>query len=346
MANIDIFSIKPHQVSRDLRGYSVFFYGEPKSGKTSTAAKFEKNLLLAFEKGYNAIPGIMAQPINNWAEFKKVLRQLKTPEAREAFSTITIDTCDIAYDYCTKYICDNALRSDGGYGVDSISDIPFGKGYGLVSKEFDECLRSIVMMDYGLVLISHATDKTFKDENGNEYNKIVPTLDKRANNVVARMADIIGYSRIVTDKDGNNSTKLFMRGTPRYEAGSRFKYTPDYIDFSYQNLVNAIGEAIDKQAEEDGKQFFTDERNNLYTDTTKDLNFDELMKNCNDLVKSMIENNSEEIFKSFYQPRIVQITDRYLGRGQKMSQCSREQVEALSLIYDDLLLLAEEKPEE
>lgn len=262
------------------------------------------------------------------------------------FYTITIDTCDIAYDYCTKYICDNALRADGGYGVDSISDIPYGKGYSMVSKEFDECLRSIVMMDYGLVLISHATDKTFKDENGVEYNKIVPTLDKRANNVIARMADIIGYSRIVTDKDGNNSTKLFMRGTPRYEAGSRFKYTPDYIDFSYKNLVNAIGEAIDKQAAEDGEQFFTNERNNLYVDTTKDLNFDELMKNCNDLVKSMIKNNHEEIFKSFYQPRIVQITDRYLGRGQKMSQCSREQVEALSLIYDDLLLLAEEKPEE
>ena len=45
-----------------------------------------------------------------------------------------------------------------------------------------------------------------------------------------------------------------MRGTPRYEAGSRFKYTPDYIDFTYENLVNAIGEAIDKQAQEDGEQ--------------------------------------------------------------------------------------------
>jgi len=33
----------------------------------------------------------------------------------------------------------------------------------MVSKEFDECLRSIVMMDYGLILISHATDKVFKD---------------------------------------------------------------------------------------------------------------------------------------------------------------------------------------
>ena len=341
MADIDIFSIQPHQVSRDLRGYSVFFYGGWKTGKTTIASKFPNALLLAFEKGYNALAGVRPQPINSWAEFKKVLRQLKDARAKEMFETIIIDTADIAYDYCTKYICDNAQRSDGGYGVDSISDIPFGKGYGMVEKEFDTALRSIVQMDYGLVIISHETDKTFTDESGNQYNKIVPTLDKRANNICARMCDIVGYSRAVTDKDGNLTTKLFMRGTPRYEAGSRFKYTPDFIDFSYENLVNAIATAIDKQAEEDGAQYFTDTRKNAYEDTTKDLNFDELMKGCNELIKVMIDNNSEEVFKDFYQPRIVQITDRYLGRGQKMSQCSREQVEALSLIYDDLLLLSE-----
>lgn len=95
MADIDIFSIQPHQVSRNLRGYSIFFYGQPKSGKTTTASKFEKNLLLAFEKGYNAIPGVMAQPINNWAEFRKVLRQLKNPKAKEMFYTITIDTVNV-----------------------------------------------------------------------------------------------------------------------------------------------------------------------------------------------------------------------------------------------------------
>lgn len=345
MADIDIFSIQPHQVSRDLRGYSVFFYGGWKTGKTTIASKFPNALLLAFEKGYNALAGIRPQPINSWAEFKKVLRQLKDPRAKEMYETIVIDTADIAYDYCTKYICDNAQRPDGGYGVDSISDIPYGKGYGLVEKEFDTALRSIVQMDYGLVMISHETDKTFTDEAGNQYNKIVPTLDKRANNICARMCDIVAYSRAVTDKDGNLSTKLFMRGTPRYEAGSRFKYTPDYIDFSYDNLVNAIATAIDKQAEEDGQQYFTDTRNNAYEDTTKDLDFDELMKNCNNLIKGMIEGNSEEVFVDFYQPRIVQITDRYLGRGQKMSQCSREQVEALSLIYDDLLILSKEKPE-
>ena len=67
---IDLLNIQPHQVSRDLRGYSVFFYGEPKSGKTTTASKFPDSLLLAFEKGYNALAGVMAQPINSWSEFR------------------------------------------------------------------------------------------------------------------------------------------------------------------------------------------------------------------------------------------------------------------------------------
>ena len=164
MADINLLDLQPHQVSRDLRGYTVFFYGEPKSGKTTAASKFPNSLLLAFEKGYNALAGVMAQPVNNWAEFRKVLRQLKDEKVKEKFSTIVIDTADIAYDYCTKYICDNAKRPDGGVGVDNIADIPFGKGYGMVGQEFDECLRKIVQMDYGLVLISHATDKTFKDE--------------------------------------------------------------------------------------------------------------------------------------------------------------------------------------
>ena len=31
MEDFDLLNIQPHQVSRDMRGYSVFFYGEPKS---------------------------------------------------------------------------------------------------------------------------------------------------------------------------------------------------------------------------------------------------------------------------------------------------------------------------
>jgi hypothetical protein len=343
MGTIDLLNITPHQVSRDLRGYSVFFYGEPKSGKTTIATKFPRHLLLAFEKGYNAIPGAMAQPVNSWSEFRKILRQLKEDAVKEKFETIIVDTADIAYDLCEKYICANAKRADGGFGVDAVGDIPFGKGYTMVAKEFDECLRSIVQMDYGLVLISHAIDKTFTDETGKEFNQIVPTLGNKPRNIVSRMCDIIAYSRAVQNEDGSTSTKLFMRGTPRYVAGSRFKYTPDYIDFTYDALVKAIGDAIDKQMEEDGTEYFTDERSNIYTDTVQELDFDELVDTFNKIVNGLIESSEEDTFNTYWQPRIVQITDKYLGKGQKVNQCSREQVEALDLIVTDLKELISSK---
>ena len=334
MADIDIFSVQPHQVSRDMRGYSVFFYGEPKSGKTTIATKFPKHFLLAFEKGYNAIPGAMAQPINSWSEFKKVLKQLKDPKAAERFETIIIDTADIAYDYCEKFICSQ-------HSVDAIGDIPFGKGYTLASKEFDSCLRSIVQMDFGLVLISHSVDKTFTDEKGIEYNQIVPTLGNKPRNIVSRMCDIIGYSRSIETEDGT-TTKLFMRGTPRYVAGSRFKYTPDYIDFTYKDLVKAIGDAIDKQAEEDGAEYFTDKRTNLYKENII-LDFDGLMSEFQNIIANIPgsadktgETDEGKKFKEYWFPRICEITEKYLGKGGKVSSCSRDQVEQLELIVSDL----------
>ena len=336
MAGIDIFSVQPHQVSRDMRGYSVFMYGGWKTGKTTTAVKFPKHFLLAFEKGYSAIPGAMAQPINSWSEFKQVLRQLKDDKAKEMFETIIIDTGDIAYDYCTKYICANN-------NADTVSDIPFGKGYGLIEKEFDECLRKIVQMGYGLVIISHETDKTFTDEGGNQFNKIVPTLDKRANNVIARMCDLIGYTRSVTDEAGNEKVLMFLRGTSRYEAGSRFKYTPDYIELSYDNLVKAIGDAIDKQMAEDGSDLFTDKRENVHLDTSMELDFDKLMKEFNNIIINIpgsadVKQETEEgkTFAEYWQPRITQCIERYLGKGKKIKDATRDQVEAIDLIVTDL----------
>lgn len=237
---------------------------------------------------------------------------------------------------CMKYICANN-------NADTVNDIPYGKGYGLVEKEFDECLRQIVQMGYGLVVISHETDKTFTDEGGKQYNKIVPTLDKRANNVLARMCDIIIYTRSVTVEGGSEKIMGFMRGTSRYEAGSRFKYTPDYIELSYDNLVKAISDAIDKQMEEEGKDLFTDKRENVHLDTTSTLDFDALMKEFNEIIANIPgstdaqqETDEGKKFFEYWQPRISQVIERYLGKGKKIRDCTRDQVEAVDLIVSEM----------
>ncbi|MCM1324724.1 MAG: ATP-binding protein [Acetobacter sp.] len=319
-----LLDIKPHEVSRDLRGYSVLFYGTPKSGKTTIASRFPQSLILAFEKGYNAIPGIMAQPLNTWGEFKKTLTELKEPAVQEKFSTIVIDTADIAYSLCEKYICNRE-------GVDNIQDLAYGKGYKMVATEFDESIRKILQLNYGLVLISHAQDKTFKDANGEEYNQIVPTLDNKARLICQRTCDIVGYSCTADTEDGRK-TLLYMRESPRYMAGSRFKYTPDCIEFSYENLVAAIADAIDKQAQETGGAFITEERTQAVTQEVT-YDFDALKSEFQEIVGTLMSANQSNASK------ITAVVDKYLGKGKKVNDCSPEQAEQIDLIVHDLKML-------
>jgi hypothetical protein len=323
--SVDIFSVKPHVVSRDLKGYTVLLYGQPKTGKTTIASQFPNSLLLAFETGFLTLPGVMALPINSWSDFKSVLRQLKSDEAHEMYDNIILDTTDIAYDLCEKFICNKE-------SIENIGDAGYGKGYNMAGKEFDEALRSIPQMGYGLVMISHAQDKVFTDENGVEYNQICPTLSNRPRLIVDRMCDIIGYAQPFQAEDGIIHTNLYMRQTPRFVAGSRFKYTPDVIDFNYDALVKAIGDAIGKQAAEYNNEYVTDAP---VEHKVEKLDFNELLNQFNDLV-GKIQSASGSAFGTIWAPRIVEITDRYLGKGKKVNDLTSTQVEQLSLVVEEL----------
>jgi hypothetical protein len=328
MAN-SLLSIKPHKVSRDLKGYSVFFYGDPKSGKTTIASKFPDALLLAFEKGYNAIPGIMVKPLNTWSEFKKTLRELKDPEVKEQFKTVIIDTADIAYMLCEKWVCQQESNEKVDYTT--IGDIPYGKGYKLAEKEFDEALRAIIQMDYGLVIISHSIDKTFTDENNKDFNQIVPTLDNRARKICERTCDIIGYARSIQTDEGKRST-LYLRQTSRFVAGSRFKYMPNAIDFTYENLVNAIQDAIDKEAKEFSGTLVTDESVNTQKAVNEyEYDFDALKAEFQTIVGDLMSTGSPTMGS-----KIQKIIEAHLGKGKKAVDCTPDQAAELDLIVYDL----------
>lgn len=321
-----LLDIKPHQVSRDLRGYSVFLYGAPKTGKTTIACQFPGALLLAFEKGYATIAGAMVYPVNSWSEFKKLFVEFKDPAVKERYQTVVIDTADIAYSYCEKYIC--TRESDAKHSYQNVADIPYGKGYSMAMDEFDECIRKILQLGYGLVIISHDQDKTMKNENGEEYNQIVPTLDKRARLVCERTCDIIGYCREIEDQEGHKTVRMFMRETSRYVAGSRFKYTPDSIELSYDNLVKAIADAIDEQ-ERVSKGSTTDTYSSLHTDDIE-YDFPALMKEVQQTVGALMSGHPE------MEHKIVSIVDKHLGKGKKVSDCTPDQAALVDLILYDL----------
>ena len=80
---INLLELQPNKVSRDLSGYITYIYGPGGAGKTTFGASCKKPLLLAFELGYKALPGVIAQPVQTWGEVKQVLRELKKQEVKE-----------------------------------------------------------------------------------------------------------------------------------------------------------------------------------------------------------------------------------------------------------------------
>ncbi len=75
-----------------------------------------------------------------------------------------------------------------------------GKGWALVKNEWHRVLTRLASLPYGLILISHAVDKTIETRTG-EYTKTTPSLPDRARNVVLGLVDIILYGDSVSRKD-------------------------------------------------------------------------------------------------------------------------------------------------
>ena len=250
MADIDIFNLKPSAIDRSLKGKYILIYGKSKSGKTSFAVQAPRTLTCAFELGLNALSGKYYVPMPKWADFKKVISQLRKPQAREMYDTVVIDTATWAYDLCEKYVCQRE-------NVTTIREIPWGQGWSMVKKEFSEALREITMLGFGVILICHDKEKNtdMRDEDGNPITMVEPDGPRQMREVIDALVDIIGYIGIEFDPVTKESHRyLYTRSTPYVFAGSRYQYLAPKIKFGYQELVDAIGDAIDMAVEKDGAQ--------------------------------------------------------------------------------------------
>jgi len=312
---IDILSIEPTVISRDLKGKYLLLYGKPKTGKTTMASRFPKNLLIAFEKGYNAIDGIKAVDINKWSEFRQVLRQLEKPEAQAMYDTITIDTTTIAYEMCEQFVCSQN-------GVQSIRDIPWGQGWTLAKKEFETCLRKITMLGYGLVLISHIETRKEKTADDSEIEILAPSMPKRCYEVVNQIVDIIGYIATEWDEDGNSHRWLYTRQTPTVMAGSRFPYLAPKIKLGYDELVEAINEAIDKQRDLDGATVV----DKLEKKVEEELSFTEIRDEAQQIWAKLVNADPANA------ERVLKKVEMIFGRKLKLSEITEDQKEPFFLV--------------
>ena len=312
---IDILAIQPQVISRDLRSKYLLLAGAPKIGKTEFCTMAPDALVLAFEIGTNARPGAMIQKIDTWSTFKLVLRQLEKPEAKAKFSTICIDTVAIAYDLCEQFIC-------AQNGVQKIGDIPYGGGYAALSKEFDNALRKITMMGYGLIMTCHLKEST--DENG-EITGYKPDLNNRCLKIVNGLVDIIGVITQTWDEHGESHRWIQTRSTPTIVAGSRYKYLAPRIPFGYNEFLEALGQAIDR--EQANGAVVTD---TAPIDTFEKLDYKAIRAEASELWTVLVERDPDNA------PIILKKVEMIFGRPMKLSEITEDQVDLFNLVVLDM----------
>ena len=235
------------------------------------------------------------------------------------YDTITIDTIGIAWEMCEQFVC-------AQNGVQKIGDIPWGGGYSACKREFESCLRKITQLGYGLVIIAHVERRIEKRADDSEVEILGPAIPKRAYEIVNQLVDIIGYIDITWDEEGNSERWLYTRKTPTIMAGSRFKYLAPKIKFGYNELVEAIGEAIDKAEKLDGA---------VVVDTTQQvieekLDYNAIRAEAADLWKQLVEKDTENA------GRILKKVEMIFGRPMKLSEITEDQVDLFNLAVLDM----------
>lgn len=320
---IDIFSIEPSVISRDLKGKYIAIYGREKVGKTTFGAHLPRALFCNFEVGTNFISGVRAQNITTWSDFKLVLRQLGQPKAHDIYDTVVIDTVGQAYTLCEEFICAQA-------GVQKLGDIPYGAGYASCKKEFESALRKITMLGFGVCCICHSEVKKEAGPNDTVVEVVSPAMPSRAADVVNRLVDIIAYIDVSYDEKGQAVRSFVTRRTPTIMAGSRLPYLDAVIPFSYESLVDAIGRAIDRQQEIDGAKVV----DTAVAQVESKLDYNALMSEAGALWKQIVVIDGE--VNEDAARRVQKRVEMIFGRVVKISEITEDQVDLLNLVVMDM----------
>ena len=200
--------------SERLSDYSILIFGTKKIGKSTLASMFPKTLMLMFEPGGKGLTAFK-RPVRSWQEARQYLKLIKKDTT---FDNVAIDTVDVAYKQCDKFVCQKM-------GIDHPSEADWGKGWSGVRDEFEWWTRELMASGKGVMFISHSVEKEIRKRNQQNYHRIQPTMANIGRDVIESMVDIWCYY----DYEEGVRT-LTIRGDDHITAGHRLQdrfLTPD-----------------------------------------------------------------------------------------------------------------------
>lgn len=323
---LSIFEPAVSKVAHGLEGKTVFIYGGNNTGKTLQTVRAHKPFLFACESGLNAQNNVMHHKIIRWADFTRLVKEFtdsKTiDKAKEMYSTIIIDEVYASSLMCQKFVCDVYGGGCISLGANGDSKVNL---YQIYERIYWEQIQKLTNSGYTVIFIGHVQE----DKDG----FIRPKGDKRCINPILDNSDIVVYlhSNGVDEEGKVIKSSAYFAETDEFFARSRYDHMVTHIsEFTIGNLEKAIGDAIAKQEEEDGIESVSfDEQQEFYRGVEKkELSFEEL--------QGLLQEWGMKLANANYADELTECVESVLGVGKKVSSCTPKQLEAMSLVLDNI----------
>lgn len=189
-------------------GYTLFFYGPPKIGKSSLF-KHTNHLYLAFERGLKAL-SVYRKHIENWEDAEEILTELEEG-GHERYSGIVVDTVEKMATRCMKAVCEEL-------NIDHPQDAPYGKGWEAYRRGLEDFVARLEALPIPTAYISHSQVSSIVTRN-REKSRISPKLSGIPRSVILSQVDGIIY--VGYGNDGETRV-LRLIGNELIEAGGRY----------------------------------------------------------------------------------------------------------------------------
>lgn len=223
-------------------------FGFPKSGKSSSVASLEDNLIIDLEDGYRALEvmAVSAKDVYDIFAIKTALEKKMKETGKKPYTYITIDNATRLEEMCLIYAAalyrkssvggnwglmrdkdGNVIKRDGKPIPDPKADVrtlPNGAGYLYLRQALKEVIHMFQPYCQTLILVCHVKDKQIQ-MNGVESTELAVDLAGKLGDIVCGEADAVGFIY----REGNKTIVSFEGGVghirearPRHLRGRKF----------------------------------------------------------------------------------------------------------------------------
>ena len=247
---MNLKKLKNSTLSRPLR---YVIYGQEGVGK-STLVSGSNGLWIDVEDGAGLLD-VSRIPFedghaSSYAQVIEALEAILTQE--HDFKTIVIDTVDRLESLIWKHICD---KSGGQHK--NIESWGYGRGYSLALAEWRHLAGILDNLrnkrNISIVLIAHSYIRTFRNPEGDDYDRYQLRLHEKAAGFIKEWADVVAFMKF-----DEGASKLSGESKAKgYNSGRRYAYTRRRAAFDAKSRL-PLAEEIEIKGKESWAQMTTE----------------------------------------------------------------------------------------